>query len=85
MCYFTFPTQFPNQVARDSARITHAHISGVCGALLQSMAVKQALLQPVGTLQPVEFVDNLLEKIGPFEKLEEDHSGSQQKSQSSEM
>ena len=49
------------------------------------MAVKQALLQPAGTLQPVEFVDSLLEKISPFERPEEEESGSQQESQSIEM
>lgn len=54
-------------MARDGARLTHAHISGVYGAILQSMAIKLALQQTSGTLRAVEFVDSLLEQISPFE------------------
>ena len=69
------------QVARDAARLTHAHTSGVHGGVLQSMAIKLALQQPTGTLKPVEFVDCLMEKIGAFEELTEEPSPSDQQSQ----
>ena len=67
------------QVCTKSSQLTHSHISGVNNALLQAMAIKQALKTEEGQLNPVEFVDKLLEKIKPLEegKFDEDDSDSQ--------
>lgn len=56
------------KVARDSTKLTHAHPSGINGAILQAMAVKLALQTPEGTLDPLKFVKVLMEKILPFEE-----------------
>ena len=56
------------KVARDSTKLTHAHPSGINGAILQAMAVKLALQTPEGTLDPLKFIKVLMEKIIPFEE-----------------
>lgn len=50
-----------------STKITHAHTSGINGALIQAMAIKLALNIPQGKLDPMEFLKLLEEKIKPFE------------------
>ena len=67
------------QVCTESSQLTHCHISGVNNALLQAMAIQQALKTMEGRLNPVEFVNQLLEKIKPLEegKFDEDDSDSQ--------
>lgn len=64
----------------ESSKLTHAHISGVNNAVLQAMAVQLALQTEKGKLNPVDFVDQLLEKIAPFEegKFDEEDSDSQE-------
>lgn len=64
----------------ESSKLTHAHISGVNNAVLQAMAVQLALQTEKGKLNPVDFVDQLLEKIAPFEegKFDEKDSDSQE-------
>ena len=54
-------------------------MSGVNNALLQAMAVRLALHTEKGKLNQVGFVDQLLEKIRPFEEgqFDEDNSDSQ--------
>lgn len=55
-------------------------MSGVNNALLQAMAVQQALKTEEGKLNPLEFVDQLLEKMKSFEEGkfdDEDDSDSQ--------
>ena len=49
-------------------------------AVLQAMAVQLALQTEKGKLNPVDFVDQLLEKIAPFEegKFDEEDSDSQE-------
>lgn len=49
-------------------------------AVLQAMAIQLALHTEKGKLNPVEFIDQLLEKIAPFEegKFDEEHSDSQE-------
>ena len=51
-----------------SSQLTHYHISGVNNALLQAMAIRQALQTEKGKLNRLEFVDELLKKIAPFEE-----------------
>ena len=64
----------------ESSKLTHAHISGVNNAVLQAMAIQLALTTEKGKLNPVDFVDQLLEKIAPFEegKFDEEDSDSQE-------
>ncbi|XP_030747355.1 ADP-ribose glycohydrolase ARH3-like isoform X2 [Sitophilus oryzae] len=58
-------------VARDATRITHSNIFGINGALLQCIAVQQALhINPSSKINIKEFCSCLLEKI----KLIEDNS-----------
>ena len=54
------------QICSESAKLTHYHVSGVNGALLQAMAVKLAM-QTNSVVDPLSFVDSLLGKISPFE------------------
>lgn len=49
------------------SKLTHAHVSGVNGALLQAMAVKLAL-RAEGDVEPFSFLDRLLQQIQPFEE-----------------
>ena len=56
------------QVCSESSKLTHSHISGVNGALVQAMAVKLAL-QSDGAIDTQKFVDKLLQQIQPFEDL----------------
>ena len=64
----------------ESSKLTHAHVSGVNNAVLQAMAIQLALTTEKGKLNPVDFVDQLLEKIAPFEegKFDEKDSDSQE-------
>ena len=64
----------------ESSKLTHAHISGVNNAVLQAMAIQLALTTEKGKLNPVDFVDQLLEKIAPFEegKFDQEDSDSQE-------
>ena len=55
------------QVARNSARITHAHSSAVIGAILQAVAVHTALELRGSGLEPVTFVESLLSVVVPLE------------------
>ena len=59
---------FCYQVVRNSTRLTHAHISGINGALLQAMAIKHAMKSPIGSLDKLEFVSFLYESIQKFEE-----------------
>lgn len=55
------------QIARQNALITHAHTSGVNGAIIQAMAVYKALHLEPPNLEPNSFIDELAEVA---EKLE---------------
>lgn len=68
-----------------SSKLTHAHVSGVNNALLQAMAIRLALGTEKGKLNPVEFVDQLLEKIAPFEEGKFDVEDSDSQEQLSQM
>lgn len=65
--------------------MTHGHISGVNNALLQAMAIQLAMQTEEGKLNPVEFIDQLLEKIKPFEEGLFDEDGSDSQMQDSQM
>ena len=56
------------QVAHMNALITHAHICGVNGAILQAMAVYKALNIEPPNLQPHSFIDQLVEVAEELEK-----------------
>lgn len=56
------------QIAFENALITHAHINGVNGAILQAVAVFKALHLEPPNLEPHSFIDQLIEVA---EKLEE--------------
>jgi len=60
------------QVARNSARITHAHSSAIIGAILQAFAVHTALELRGSDLEPVSFVDSLLSVVVPLEEAVEE-------------
>ncbi len=64
----------------ESSKLTHAHVSGVNNAVLQAMAIQLALRTEKGKLNPLDFIDQLLEKISPFEegKFDEEDSDSQE-------
>ena len=64
----------------ESAKLTHFHISGVNGALLQAMSIKLAL-QTEGQVDPVKFVDSLLQQIQPFEDITQDQQETSKNSQ----
>lgn len=49
------------QVAYKNALITHAHICGVNGAIMQAMAVYKALNLEPPNLEPHSFIDQLVE------------------------
>lgn len=55
------------EIARQNALITHAHTSGVNGAIIQAMAVYKALHLEPPNLEPNSFIDELAEVA---EKLE---------------
>ena len=67
------------QVCTESSQLTHYHISGVNNALLQAMAIRLVMQTEEGKLNGVEFVDELLKKIQPFEEgqFDEENSDSQ--------
>ena len=69
----------------ESSKLTHAHVSGVNNAVLQAMAIQLALHTEEGKLNPVEFVDHLLEKISPFEEGKFDEEDSDSQDQLSQM
>ena len=57
------------QVVTDSTKITHAHSSGINGALLQAMAIKLAMNTPQKPqLDRMKFIEVLQEKMKPFEE-----------------
>ena len=56
------------QIARKNALITHAHINGINGAIIQAMAVYTALCAEPPNLEPNSFIDQLTEVA---EKLEQ--------------
>ena len=56
------------QIARKNALITHAHINGINGAIMQAMAVFTALCIEPPNLEPSSFIDQLTEVA---EKLEQ--------------
>ncbi|CAH1175613.1 unnamed protein product [Phaedon cochleariae] len=61
------------KVATQSTKITHTHLLGINGALLQCMAVQQALmLDPQKKLDPRHFCLELYLKMKEVEKTEED-------------
>ncbi|XP_076275444.1 ADP-ribosylhydrolase ARH3-like isoform X2 [Rhynchophorus ferrugineus] len=63
-------------VARHVTKVTHNHPLGVNGALLQCIAVHQALLMdPKNSINPKEFCNELIKKIKIIEEEseEEDH------------
>ena len=68
----------------ESSKLTHAHVSGVNNAVLQAMAIQLAL-KTEGKLNPVEFIDQLLEKIAPFEEGKFDEEDSYSQEQLSQM
>ena len=55
------------QACKKSSHVTHAHISGVNGSLLQGMAIGLALQSKPGELNSIKFVDKLMQEIAPFE------------------
>lgn len=69
------------QICSKSAKLTHYHVSGVNGALLQAMAVKLAM-QTNSHVDPLNFVDSLLCKIAPFEDQYQTGSQSSQQGES---
>uniref|UniRef100_T1IQS5 ADP-ribosylhydrolase ARH3 n=1 Tax=Strigamia maritima TaxID=126957 RepID=T1IQS5_STRMM len=57
------------EAARDSSLVTHAHCNGYNGAILQAMAVRQALLtDPSDSINPLEFVQELRKQMEKVEK-----------------
>ncbi|KAL1490314.1 hypothetical protein ABEB36_013030 [Hypothenemus hampei] len=57
------------KLARDSTRITHGHMLGINGAILQALAIRQAfLLDPTETVKADEFCNTLLKQIHEVEK-----------------
>lgn len=56
------------QITCQNALITHAHICGVNGAILQAIAVYKALHIEPPSLEPYDFIDQLIEVA---EKIEE--------------
>ena len=61
------------QNAQENALITHAHINGVNGAVLQAEAVFKALPLDPPNLNTDKFIDDLLEVA---KKLEEEYEES---------
>ena len=55
------------QACKKTSLVTHAHISGVNGSLLQGMAIGLALRSKPGELNSIKFVDKLMQEIAPFE------------------
>ena len=62
------------QNARENALITHAHINGVNGAVLQAEAVFRALPLEPPNLDTDKFIDELLEVAEKLEKKNEESS-----------
>lgn len=59
-------------IARDMALITHGNRLGYNGAVLQCLAVCEALQTPINTLDTVKFVENLITKMREVETPQED-------------
>lgn len=58
------------EAAITSSKLTHTHLLGVNGALLQCIAVNQALLtNSKEKIVPKEFTNKLIERIKPFETI----------------
>ena len=74
------------QIARKNALITHAHINGINGAIMQAMAVHTALCIEPPNLEPSSFIDQLTDVA---EKLEqsttEERLGSASKQQEQQI
>ena len=62
------------QFASKNALITHAHKSGVNGAILQAVAVFKALHLEPPNLEPHSFIDELVEVAEKLEQTTSDKS-----------
>ncbi|KAJ8980095.1 hypothetical protein NQ317_008556 [Molorchus minor] len=61
------------EVAINTTKITHTNILGINGALLQCIAIHQALLMdPENKIDPIVFCKKLNEKMKELEKVDED-------------
>lgn len=55
-------------VAEKSTKLTHTNLLGVNGAILQCIAIHEALkINSNEPINPVDFINNLIEKIGKVE------------------
>ncbi|KAA0192385.1 hypothetical protein HAZT_HAZT002414 [Hyalella azteca] len=59
-------------MARDSALITHSHAQGYNGAILQCLAVRNALLSPSSSLNPQEYVEGLISTLSKMRNPREE-------------
>ena len=85
MCPAKLLVLTPCQVCTESSKLTHAHVSGVNNAILQAMAINLALQTNRDKLNPVEFIDQLIEKIMPFEEGKFDKKENVSQEQLSQM
>uniref|UniRef100_A0A6B2E662 ADP-ribosylhydrolase ARH3 n=1 Tax=Phlebotomus kandelakii TaxID=1109342 RepID=A0A6B2E662_9DIPT len=61
------------ELVRKQAHITHSHKLGVNGAILQAIAIHQSLhLNPMKPIDTQNFVEELMRKMKPIEKDEND-------------
>ncbi|EDO43172.1 predicted protein [Nematostella vectensis] len=67
------------EYARRSALITHSHIKGVNGAILQACAVFEALHVNPTTLEKNTFIDNLIKTAVELEESQTDNNSSKDK------
>jgi len=68
LALFSKNSQELQEIACQNALITHAHICGVNGAIIQAIAVYKALHIEPPSLEPYNFIDHLIEVA---EKIEE--------------
>ncbi|KAJ8919096.1 hypothetical protein NQ315_012081 [Exocentrus adspersus] len=62
------------EVAKNVTKITHSNILGINGALLQCLAVHQALLSdPENSIDPKKFCTELSTKLKDIEEVDEDN------------
>lgn len=61
------------EVAKNATKITHSNILGINGALLQCIAIHQALLSdPENVIDPKAFCSELSTKMKDIEEVDED-------------
>ncbi|KAJ8942685.1 hypothetical protein NQ314_010009 [Rhamnusium bicolor] len=71
--YFYNKYNYMLEVATNATKITHTNILGINGALLQCIAISQALLcDPETKIDPKVFCNQLCDKMKEIEKVDED-------------